>query len=70
MPGSDIGTTIKERRQLLGLSQENLAELAGLSVRSLRDLERGVGNPSLSSLEQLADVLGLELRLTIKSIAP
>jgi transcriptional regulator with XRE-family HTH domain len=68
MPVSTIGTTIKERRQLLGLSQENLAELAGVGIRTLRDLERGVGNPSLRNLEQLADVLGLELCLHIKKV--
>lgn len=44
-----------------GWTQEQLAERSGLSVRTIRNLELGrVRNPRRSSLDLLADVLGLE----------
>ena len=58
--------TIKLRRMALGLKQEDLAEMAGVSLSTIKDMDRGVGNPSLSTIEKVADVLGLELRLVVK----
>ncbi len=43
------------------LTQEQLAETADLSLKHLGEIERGRGNPTLSSLEQLAEVLGVSL---------
>jgi len=54
------GTMIREHRVRAGLSQAELAKLAGLSVRALRDIEQGrVARPHPSSLRRLADALGL-----------
>jgi y4mF family transcriptional regulator len=58
----EITQTIVQRRMELGLKQADLARLSGVSVHCLSDLETGKGNPTLRSLEQLLDVLGLELR--------
>lgn len=60
-----IGTVILKRRQELGLRQQELADLAEVGINTLVAIERGVGNPSLKTLERIADVLGLELRLTL-----
>ncbi|MDQ6738923.1 MAG: helix-turn-helix domain-containing protein, partial [Actinomycetota bacterium] len=50
-------------RQAAGLTQEELAELAELSVRAIGDLERGaVGRPRLVTLRLLADALDLSGR--------
>lgn len=57
---------IKERRNLLGLTQQDLSDYTGLSVRFIKNLEVGKGNPSLSNLEKIAQVLGLELVIKIK----
>src|SRR4051794_20970942 len=47
-------------RHARGLSQRDLAELAGLSLRAIRDLEHGrVRRPRPSSLERIAAALGL-----------
>lgn len=62
----DISTILKERRATLNISQQELSEMAGVSVATIKDLERGVGNPSLKTLERIAMVLGLELTLTRK----
>jgi len=58
--------TIKDRRETLCISQENLAELAGVGLRTLKHFESGKGNPTLKTLEKISAVLGMELKLTIK----
>ncbi|MGT2532590.1 helix-turn-helix domain-containing protein [Streptomyces nojiriensis] len=46
-----------------GLSQEELAQAAGLSVRALSDLERGrTRGPQRRTVRALATVLGLDVR--------
>ncbi|HSH78750.1 MAG TPA: tetratricopeptide repeat protein [Herpetosiphonaceae bacterium] len=57
---SAFGRFLRERRKLLDLTQEALAERAGYSVSTIRKLELGVLRPSRNLLERLADVLQLE----------
>ncbi len=64
----EIRSIIRERRTLLGLTQQDLADYAGLSLRIIKSIESGKGNPSLSTLTKLADVLGLELVLKVKEM--
>lgn len=59
---------IKERRTLLGLTQQDLSDYTGLSVRIIKSIERGVGNPSLKTLEKIADILGLEIIIRVKIV--
>lgn len=61
-----IGETIQARRELLGLLQPQLAELSGISTRTIQLVEQGKGNPSLDTLVKLADPLGLELVFVLK----
>ena len=63
---SIIGQTIKQRRKELGITQPDLAELAGVSKNTLYKLERGQLNPSVDILTKLAKVLGMELKLEVK----
>jgi transcriptional regulator with XRE-family HTH domain len=60
--------TIKERREVLQVTQEGLAELSGVGLRTLKQFESGKGNPTLSTLQKIADVLGMELCLKIKHV--
>jgi len=60
--------TIKKRREVMQVTQETLAELSGVSLRTLKQFESGKGNPTLLTLQKLADVLGMEIRLEIKDI--
>jgi y4mF family transcriptional regulator len=62
-----IGEGIRSRRKELRITQPHLAELADISTNTLYKLERGQGNPSLEVLNKLAEVLGLELKLEVKS---
>lgn len=51
---------LRARRRAVGLTQEELAERSGLSVRSVSDLERGrTAHPYPRSVRMLADALGL-----------
>lgn len=51
--------TMKERREALGLAQEEVARRSGLSVRTVNRIERGwQANIVLSTAEALARVLG------------
>ena len=61
-----IAAVIKKRRDVLRVSQEQVAELAGVGLRTLKALESGNGNPTLETLLKVADVLGMELKLEVK----
>lgn len=56
-----IGEGIRRSRRDAGLTQEDLAHLAGTSERTVRAIETGTGNPSLRSVAAVANVLGLKL---------
>jgi transcriptional regulator with XRE-family HTH domain len=59
--------TIKERREVLQVTQENLAKLSGVGLRTIKQFESGKGNPTLATIEKLADVLGLEIYFKVKT---
>jgi transcriptional regulator with XRE-family HTH domain len=64
-----IGKTIQERREKLSLTQEDLAEMTGISSRTLYAIENGRANPSLTTLQKILEVVGLELFIDIKKIS-
>jgi transcriptional regulator with XRE-family HTH domain len=65
---TELIKTIKERRESLQVTQEQLAELSGVGLRTLKQFESGKGNPTLSTLRKLSDVLGMEICLKIKNV--
>lgn len=60
--------TVKERRDMLRITQETLAEVSGVGLRTLKQFESGKGNPTLLTLTKLADVMGMELVLKVKKM--
>jgi transcriptional regulator with XRE-family HTH domain len=62
----EIIQTIKKRREMLQVTQETLAELSGVGLRTLKQLESGKGNPTLKTLQKLTDVMGMEVCLQVK----
>ena len=58
---------IKERREMLKVTQEVLSELSGVGLRTLKQFEGGKGNPTLQTVSKLADALGLELTFQVKN---
>ena len=62
-----FGKAIRAQRKSLRITQPHLAELSGVSTNWLSAFEQGKGNPTLGTLEKITEVLGMELRLEIKS---
>ena len=58
---SRLGKRIRALRISRSLSQEQLAEQAGLSAKYLGEVERGVGNISIERLSGIATVLGMTI---------
>lgn len=72
-----FGKKIKTIRKKKKMTQENLAELSKLSIQYIGEIERGVRNPSLSSIDKIARALEMpveelfdleEYRMTIDDI--
>jgi y4mF family transcriptional regulator len=61
-----LGQQIKDRRKILKVRQEDLAEISGVALRTIVAIEQGEGNPSLETLLKLAEVLGMKFQLTVK----
>jgi transcriptional regulator with XRE-family HTH domain len=60
-PIQAFAALLRRHRLLAGLSQEALAERAGLSVRGISDLERGVRRaPHPATISRLAEALDLD----------
>jgi y4mF family transcriptional regulator len=64
-PGS-LGAQLRRQRRDLGLTQDDVAALAQVSVRLLRDLEHGRPTVRTDKLLSVLDVLGLELTLALR----
>lgn len=58
---SRFGTAIKSQRAFLRISQEELADRAGLHRTYVSDVERGARNLSIESIEKLAHALGISV---------
>ena len=66
-----LGKQIKERRHLLKIKQQELADLAGVSINTVVAVERGAGNPRnprMTSLLAICNVLGLQLVAQLKDL--
>ena len=59
----NIGAKVKYYRELRGLTQKQLAEVTGIAQADISRFENGTGNPSLRTLERLADGLGMRLKV-------
>lgn len=62
-----IEEVIKQRRSHLNITQNDLAEFADVGISTIKDLERGKSNPSVSTLQKILEVLGLEMKIEVKS---
>jgi len=61
-----LGALITSRRKILKIKQEDLSEITGVALRTIRDLEKGKANPSIRTLGSIMDTLGLELIFQLK----
>lgn len=61
-----LGEQIKVRRTALKIRQQELADLAGVSINTVVAIERGTGNPRIETLVSVCDVLGLQIVTKLK----
>ena len=66
MDSTEISKVIRHRRQHLKLTQPELADLAEVSERLLRDLENGRLTVRTDKLIALLEALGLEISIQTK----
>jgi y4mF family transcriptional regulator len=60
-----IGNILQSRRKSRKIAQEQLADIAGISPRTLRDIEKGIANPELETLMKICKVLGMEIKIEV-----
>lgn len=53
-----LGRNVRRCRVDAGLTQEQLSDRSGFSQQYISDMERGLRNPTIVSLYELADALG------------
>ncbi|EMR01085.1 helix-turn-helix domain-containing protein [Cesiribacter andamanensis] len=62
MENQSLSKNLIYQRKLQGLSQEKLADLSGVTVRTIQRIERGEVNAHMNTLKLLADALQIDIR--------
>ena len=62
----ELSEIMKKRRKELEISQLDLAEMAEVSHATVKDIERGKGNPLLNTVKRILMVLGMEIHYEIR----
>lgn len=55
-----LAENLKRYRNRAKLSQKQLAELIGISCPRISEIESGIGNPTVKTLEKIATALQIE----------
>ena len=56
---SHVGSRMRMRRMMLGMSQEKLGDAFGLTFQQVQKYEKGTNRMGASRLQQAADILGV-----------
>lgn len=62
----ELKDIMKQRRETLSLTQQDLAEMAQVGFATIKDIERGKGNPSLNTIKKILVVLGIEIDYKVR----
>jgi transcriptional regulator with XRE-family HTH domain len=62
-----LGANLRRARQRAGLTQAELAQRAGLAQPAISLIEAGQANPTVQTLQQIADALGCSLADLLKA---
>lgn len=57
-PSRALAAAIRQLREDRGITQEDLAHGAGITTGTLSKIERGLANPSWTTVERIAGALG------------
>lgn len=60
------GALIREARKSKGLTQKELAALLGIDETRVSKYESGKQNPTIETLEKIANALNVTIELTLK----
>ena len=58
-----FGISLYQARLQAGITQQQLADLTGINQADISRFERGISNPSLATIQRLADGLGMGLSI-------
>lgn len=61
-----MGKRMKEKRKLLHLTQEQMAEKLNISIKHYGGVERGIAGLSIENLIEVSNILGVNLDYLIK----
>lgn len=64
----NIGKIVQGRRNELSLNQQDVAEMANVTIKTIYAIENNKGNPTIEVLKKILNVLGLEIKVQIKSV--
>lgn len=69
-PLNELGDLLRRARSTAGLTQEQVADLAGLSRPRYRDIETGAAAARVTTLMNVSRALGLEMMLVPQAMVP
>ena len=64
-----VGSRVRLRRTLLGMSQEKLGEMLGLTFQQIQKYEKGANRIGASRLYQIAQILGVPVQFFYDDMA-
>ena len=64
--GMKIQEVMKLQRKALGITQQDLADMSEIAISTIKKIESGKGNPFLSTVEKIMDILGMEVKYEIR----
>ena len=65
-----VGGRVRQRRTMLGMSQEKLGEALGLTFQQVQKYERGANRIGASRLHHMSEVLGVPISYFFEDISP
>lgn len=63
-----LSEVIKTRRKDLKIQQSDLAEISGVGLRTIKEIERNQGNPTLKTVSKILDCLGFDINIKLKEL--
>jgi DNA-binding XRE family transcriptional regulator len=64
--GMKIQEVMKLQRKALRITQQDLADMSEIAISTIKKIESGKGTPSLSTVEKIMDILGMEVKYEIR----
>ena len=65
-----VGTRVRMRRMMIGMSQEKLGELLGLTFQQVQKYEKGVNRIGAGRLFEISHILGMQIQDFFEGLSP